>query len=226
MASREVVIPGDLLTDDPRQAGQGTYVHDGRVFSYHYGLVDRKDKIRVIPLKGQYIPRRNDLVIGKVINITSANWIIDINSPYDGLLHVSEVPDRVESADMSRYIGLGVTALFFVVDVNQTMKVELSLKDRECRRFKTGRLVDIHYTKIPRVIGRNGSMISMIKNELGIEIIVGKNGRIWLDGDPDSVEIAVKTLQTIEQEAHTYGLTDRLKAFITSENKRLEIAGT
>jgi exosome complex component RRP4 len=68
-------------------------------------------------------------------------------------------------------------------------------------------------------------MISMIKNDLGIEIIVGKNGRIWVDGDPDVVEIAVKTLQTIEQEAHTFGLTDRSKAFISSEKKKLETAG-
>ena len=222
MASREVVIPGDLLADDPRQAGQGTYVQDGRVFSYHYGLVDKNDKIRVIPLKGQYIPRRHDLVIGKVIDITTANWIIDINSPYDGLLHVSEVPDRIESREMSSYLGMGVSALFSVVDVSQSMKVELSLKDRECRSLRTGRLVEIHHTKIPRVIGRGGSMISMIKKELGVDIQVGKNGCIWLDGDNDYVDIAVEAIQTIEREAHTFGLTDRSKEFIIEEKKRVE----
>jgi len=226
MASREVVIPGDLLANDPRQAGQGTYVENGRVYSNFYGLVDRKDRVRVIPLQGKYIPGRRDLIIGKVSDITNANWIINMNSPYDGLLHVSEVPDRIDNAEMGKYLGMGVTALFMVVDVSPSMKVELTLKERECRSLRTGRLVEIHHTKIPRVIGRSGSMISMIKNELDIEVIVGKNGLIWMDGDPDRLDIAEKTLKTIEREAHTFGLTDRSKEFILNEKKQLEVRGS
>jgi exosome complex component RRP4 len=65
-------------------------------------------------------------------------------------------------------------------------------------------------------------MISMIKQELGVDILVGKNGRIWVNGDSDRLDIAVKTLNTIEREAHTFGLTDRSKAFITDEKKRIE----
>jgi len=221
MTSREVVIPGDLLADDPQQAGDGTYVEGEKVFSCHYGLVERKGKVRVIPLKGQYIPGSRDLVIGKVSDITHANWIVDINSPYDGLLHVSEVPERVESMEMSRYLGLGVMALFLVVDVDASMKVELTLKDRQCRPLHSGRVVEVSHTKVPRVIGRNGSMISMIKKELDVEMLVGKNGRIWVDGDEECVDIAVKTLDLIEREAHTFGLTDRVQAFIVDEKKRL-----
>ena len=58
-------------------------------------------------------------------------------------------------------------------------------------------------------------MISMIKEMLGVELIVGQNGRIVIVGeDPYKVEIAVLTIRKIESEAHTTGLTDRIKKFI------------
>lgn len=221
MVEREVVVPGDLLSDDPRLASHGTYVEGGKVYSASYGLVDRRNNIKVIPLSGRYIPSRGDLVIGKVVDVTFSNWIVDINSPYEGLLHVSEFPERVDQNNMSKYLHVGELILAKVSDVDPSMKVELTLRDEHLRILRQGRVIDISHTKIPRVIGRNGSMISMLKKELNCSIFVGQNGRIWLKGDEKMMDLAIRTIFKIEREAHTSGLTDKIKEYLKNELETL-----
>jgi exosome complex component RRP4 len=218
---REIVVPGDVLGEDPKLAGSGTYVQDGRVYSANYGLVDRRTNIKVIPLSGRYIPARGDLVIGKVVDVTFSNWIVDINSPYEGLLHISEYPERIDPASMSKYLHVGELMIARVADVDPSMKVELTMRDEHLRVLKQGRVIDISHVKIPRVIGRNGSMISMLKKDLNVSIFVGQNGRIWLKGDDKRVDLAIRTIFKIEREAHTSGLTDKIKEYIGREQEQL-----
>ena len=45
-------------------------------------------------------------------------------------------------------------------------------------------------------------------------VSVGQNGLIWVDGEADDVKLALEGLQKIEAEAHTSGLTDRMKAWL------------
>lgn len=218
---REIVVPGDMLGEDPKLAGIGTYVQDGRVYSANYGLVDRRTSIKVIPLSGRYIPARGDLVIGKIVDMTFSNWFADINAPYEGMLHISEFPERVDQGNMSKYLHVGELIIARVEDVDPTMKVELTMRDEHLRVLKQGRVIDISHVKIPRVIGRNGSMISMLKKDLNVSIFVGQNGRIWLKGDDKRVDLAIRTIFKIEREAHTSGLTDNIKEYISKELEQL-----
>jgi exosome complex component RRP4 len=214
---RKVVIPGDLLSEDAKRSGEGTFVKEGKVYSLLYGLANYRDRINVIPLAGKYIPSPGDNIIGTVKDITFSNWIIDINSPYDGLLHISEFPKRIETEDMSRYLGLGSSIMTKVKEVDSTMKVEMTLNDRKLGVLKTGRIIEISYTRVPRLIGKGGSMISMLKKELNCSIFVGQNGRIWINGGAEDMDLALKTISIIEKEAHTNGLTDRIVDFLKQE---------
>jgi exosome complex component RRP4 len=211
---RKVVVPGDLLSEDAKRFGEGTYVKDGRVYSLLYGLANYRDKINVIPLAGKYVPASGDNVIGVVKDITFSNWIVDINSPYDGLLHISEFPKRIESDEMSKYLRIGSSVMTKVKDVDPTMKVELTLNDRKLGLIKMGQVIDISHTRVPRLIGKGGSMISMLKKEVNCDIFVGQNGRIWINGGAEDMDLALKTIYLIEKEAHTNGLTDRIVDFL------------
>jgi len=214
---RKVVVPGDLLSEDAKRSGEGTFVKDGRVYSLLYGLANYRDKINVIPLAGKYIPASGDNVIGVVKDITFSNWIVDINSPYDGLLHISEFPKRIESDEMSKYLRIGSSIMTRVKDVDPTMKVELTLNDRKLGQIKTGQVVEISHTRVPRLIGKGGSMISMLKKEVNCNIFVGQNGRIWINGGAEDMDLALRTITLIEKEAHTNGLTDRIVDFLKRE---------
>jgi len=215
---RDVVVPGDLVSDDPQKAGEGTYVKDGKVYSLLYGLASSyKDGVRVIPLAGKYVPSVGDTVIGVVDDIVFSNWIINVNSPYGGLLHISEYPKKIDMNEMSKYLRIGSSIMAKVKDVDSTMKVELTLNDRRLGMLKRGRVVEISPTRVPRLIGKGGSMINMLKTELNCNIFVGQNGRIWVDGNDRDMDLALKTILIIEKEAHTTGLTDRISEFLKTE---------
>ena len=64
-----------------------------------------------------------------------------------------------------------------------------------------------------------GSMINMLKKELNCNIFVGQNGRIWVDGQDDDMDLALRTILIIEKEAHTTGLTDRIMDFLRVEKE-------
>jgi exosome complex component RRP4 len=222
LSEKLIVIPGDLLSEDVSRAGDGTYVHDGKVYASLYGLLSEKNKIRVVPLSGKYIPSRGDLVIGTVKEVTFSNWIVDIGSPYDGLLHVSEYPRRIASEDMSKYLNVGETILTQVKDLDPTMKVELTLRDRKLKPIRSGRIFELSPSKVPRLIGHGGSMISLIKGETNCSITVGQNGRVWIDGEDCNIDFAIEAITKIEQESHIPGLTDRLARFFKEAKSQTE----
>ncbi len=217
---RNIVIPGDVVSDNTKMSGSGTYVHGDKVRASVYGLLNVGERyISVIPLAGKYIPHASDRVIGIITEVVYSNWIVDINSPYEGLLHISQYPRRIDSENMSKYLKVGDCILTMVASVDAGMKVELTLREKELRVLSDGRIITINPTKMPRVIGRNGSMIRLLKSEIGCNMFVGQNGRIWINGSDDCIDLAIQTVKYIEDNAHTPGLTERVQAFLKAKEK-------
>ncbi len=214
---KKLVIPGEFLSDDVKLAAEGTYVEDGKVYSSVFGIASLKNHIRVVPLSGKYIPIRGDMIIGVITEVSYSNWIVDIRSPYEGLLHISEFPRRIESQDMSKYLTVGDSIMALVRDVDANMKVELTLNDQRLRQIKEGRIIEVTPSKVPRLIGKSGSMIAMLKNETNCNIFIGQNGRIWLTGKEKNLELAAKAISKIERESHISGLTERIVRFLKEE---------
>jgi exosome complex component RRP4 len=214
---KKIAIPGQFLSDDKKSAGYGTYVKNEKVYSLLYGIVNAKDKISIRPFSGKYIPSRKDFVIGNVIDITPSNWIFDINSPYDGLLHVSEYPKRVDSSQMKHLMNVGDSAILRVKDVNTTMKVELTLRENGLRRITDGRIIEITPTKVPRVIGHGGSMVSLLKKKTDCDVFIGQNGKIWINGKDEDMDRLTGAIDLIIRESHLSGLTDKVALFLKKE---------
>ena len=208
---KDLVVPGELLAEDDYYSGRGTFEEDGKVCSKLLGLVSlRNKKISVIPLKSKYLPKKGDVVIGKIDDVRFSMWGVDINSPYSGILPASEVFGR-EKKELSRVFDIGDVLFLRIVDVDEVKKVKLGLKGRGMGKFKGGVIVDIAPTKVPRLIGKKGSMINMIKDKTGCKIVVGQNGLVWVKGNEDMEQIVKNIIKLIEKEAHTSGLTDRIK---------------
>lgn len=214
---KKIVIPGDYLSDDVKNANDGTYVEDGKVFAAVYGLASLKNNIKVVPLSGRYIPKRGDIVVATISEVTHSNWIADIRSPYDGLLHISEFPKRIDNDDMAKHLNVGESVMTLVKDVDPTMKVELTLNDRRLGRIDEGRIIEVTPSKVPRMIGRSGSMITLLKNNTNCNVFVGQNGRIWITGNEKDMDFAEKAIAKIENESHVSGLTERITSFLKKE---------
>jgi exosome complex component RRP4 len=208
---KEIVIPGDILADEEYHSGRGTFKENDKVCSSLVGLVAIRDKkISVIPLQSKYIPKRGDVVIGEVTDIRFSMWNLDINSPYSGFLPASDFFGK-EKRELNRTFDVGDVLFLRVVDVDEVKKVKLGLKGRGLGKFRGGILINITPTKVPRLIGKKGSMINMIKDQTHCEVIVGQNGVVWVKGEPSMERVAEKVINMIEDQAHTSGLTDRVR---------------
>jgi len=216
--AREIVVPGDLLAISSKKAGPGTYSEGGKIFASQLGIKSvRPDSISVVPLAGQYMPIIGDLIVGKIVDIGPSNWLVDINSPYPAPLHVNEVPWRVEFGETRKFMSVGDVVLIKVVGVDERRRISVSMQDHGLRKLTGGTVMEISPSKVPRIIGKNGSMIQMLKNETACRIYVGQNGRIWIDGELDNIVKAVQAIRMIEDEAHSLGLTEKVKEFLGSK---------
>lgn len=209
--NKDLVIPGDVLADEDFYSGRGTFKENGQICSSLMGLVSlRNKKISVIPLKSKYVPKKGDVVIGKIEDVRFSMWDVDINSPYSGIIPSSEVFGR-DKKSLSKVFDVGDVLFLRVVDVDEVKKVKLGLKGRGMGKFKGGIIVDIAPTKVPRLIGKKGSMINMIKDKTGCKIVVGQNGLVWVRGEPKMEQITRDIIHIIEEQAHTSGLTNRIR---------------
>ena len=209
--NKDLVIPGQVLADEEYYSGRGTFKENGKVCSSLMGLVSlRNKKLRVIPLKSKYVPKKGDVVIGKINDVRFSMWDVDINSPYSGILPAFEVFGR-EKKELNKVYDVGDVLFLRVVDVDEIKKAKLGLKGRGMGKFKGGIIVDIAPTKVPRLIGKKGSMINMIKDKTKCKIVVGQNGLVWVKGDEDMEQLTKNIIHLIEAEAHTSGLTNKIK---------------
>jgi exosome complex component RRP4 len=213
---RELVLVGDeLAKGDKARPGTGAVRAGDRILAVQSGLLNRsRDAVGVIPFGGVYEPRAGDTVIGIVAEANPGNWIIDIRAPWLAPLHVSEAPWRVDFGETMEYLKPGDAVLCKILFVDEQKKVQVTLKDRNLSKLEGGELFEFPAAKVARVIGKNGSMLNLVKEYVECWLYVGQNGRVWLNGDADEVLLAREAIQKIAHEAHLPGLTDRVRAFL------------
>jgi len=210
-----VVLPGDVIEAHGLKPGEGTFVEGGVIYAAQLGIrSDQGGYVDIIPLAGRYIPRAGDEIVGLVVDLGPSHWLVDINSPYPAPLHATESPWRVEFGETSHFMDVGDALLAKVISVDETKRVQITMQDRGLNRLTGGQIVEISHSKVPRVIGKGGSMISMIKEYTKTQAFVGQNGRIWVDGDGKDTVHAVRAIHMIDQNAQAVGLTEAVKAFL------------
>jgi exosome complex component RRP4 len=222
---KQLVGPGELLAEGPYFAGENTYRDGSKIFSSRVGLAEVDgNKLIVVPIKGAYMPRMDDIVMGRVTDIGMSGWQVDIDAPYPAMLPASETPLQhgrdAGRRDLSHIYGVGELMIAQVIAFDRTRDPLLTTKGRGLGKVTSGRVARIAPTKIPRIIGKMGSMITMLKKETGTDIAPGQNGVILVTGkNPDQERTAVEAIYMIEREAHTTGLTDRVRAMILDRMK-------
>ena len=230
--NRELVVPGTLLAQGPFKNGRGTFREGNRVYSTVVGLVEiRGDSIRVIPLEGPYIPEVGDNVIGKIVDVKFSNWTVDIGAPYQANLRVQDaVEERIDilKTDLRKIFDIGDVIYAKIKAYNEINQIDLTTKGMPFKGgpLRGGQLVKITPSKVPRLIGKGGSMINLIKKLTGTRIIVGQNGWVWVSGRKEELEkLAIEAILKVDRESHTQGLTDRVKELLMSRLKELKEQG-
>lgn len=223
MMEKEIALPGEFLQDRKgRKLGIGVYLEGEKVFSKVLGVPRVSDvEISVIPLSGKYIPHFGDRVVGVIKEVEISGWLIDINSPYFAFLPLSEATEEfidTQRTDISRYFDVGDIIFCRVSRVTKQKVTQVSMNDMLARKLHGGVLIKVGPTKIPRLIGKAGSMINAIKEKTGCSIFTGQNGIVWVRGDNKAK--AIEAILKIEKESHTTGLTERIEKLLGEDNEQ------
>jgi len=224
---KQLVTPGDLIAEGEYIAGENTFAENNKIYAARVGIVEYENKrVDVVALKAFYVPRAGDVVIGTITEVGFNGWTVDINSPYIALLRASDVlsrPFKPQKDDLPQVLDAGDLVVAKIVSYDRTHDPQLTVAEPGLGKITRGQIIKITPTKIPRVIGRKGSMISTIKQETGCNIILGLNGVVLITGKTlEDEQLAMGAILKIEQESHTSGLTDRITQMLREEKSKRE----
>ena len=199
--SKKLVVPGELITSEPKRAGEYVYVQDGKIYAACLGLVNDESPVAdVVPFRGRYSPKVNDVVVGIVKKEEFSGYILDIAGFYPSFLSKKEFRYSLKKGDV-------VTARIETMDEVREAKIA------DVRVLHNGIVLTITPVKVPRLIGKSGSMMDVLKKGTNVNMIVGRNGRIWARGG--DLELLKRAVEKIENEAHLSNLTHKMEIFFT-----------
>jgi exosome complex component RRP4 len=202
---KQIIFPGEQIKDAKRM--YNTYTEHGKAYSKVVGLYDIQNN-SIIPLEGAYIPHKGDEIIGIVTS--ERNGIYDLYiQHFDRCLLITDKRDELIDD------GTVVSATIRDIENKKTIIVEMP------RKLSEGMLIYVKPMKIPRVIGRNNTMVNMISEYTNTHIVVGMNGLVWLKGGNTS--LAIEAILRVENEAHVEGLTNRIKLMLENEKEKEKI---
>jgi exosome complex component RRP4 len=218
MIERKQVIPGDVIARGNHRYGPYVEKRGDEYIALRVGLAEvGRDGVKLNPLTGPYIPRADDDVIGKVVDINGFGWVVDINSCFDGFLPASFVFGREFSPsthDLSSKFKVGDMIGARIESFERSRDPQLSIRGHGYGKIDSGEIIKISPTKVPRLIGKRGAMINLISEKTGCDVRVGQNGIVVVNGPPDGIVKTVMAVRMVEEEAHAADLMAKVDAYL------------
>ena len=215
---RAIVVPGEALAEGMDYLpGDNTYREQERIYSKVLGLVSLSGRVlKITPLAGPYIPKIDDKIIAKVTDITMSGWRVDTATAYSAMLNVKDASSRFikKEEDLSQILAIGDYLVVGIINVTSQNLIDVTMRAPGLHKIEGGRIIEINCQKVPRVIGKQGSMISLIKTKTNCEITIGQNGLVWMKGTPEGEMQAEQAIRLVEKKSHLEGLTDKVEAFL------------
>ena len=221
MSQDQFVLPGDIIVTGNYQPEQNVILEGDRLMSTAIGFSEIKDDlVTVTPLTGLYTPKTDDLVIGKIVSHNALSWEVDINSYYPGILTAFDIFGKDYSAsrdDLSLKLNTGDIVLARIANLGSRDPL-ITITGENLGKIDSGELVKISPAKIPRLIGKHGSMIQSIEGSTNATITVGQNGLIVVSCDETNGLLkALAAIRMVDEQAHLVNLTDKVKKMLESD---------
>uniref|UniRef100_A0A1I7RR74 Ribosomal RNA-processing protein 4 n=1 Tax=Bursaphelenchus xylophilus TaxID=6326 RepID=A0A1I7RR74_BURXY len=197
-----LAFPGAVLhTNADLIRGHGTYTDDnGGIVSSVAGVTHRVNKLlRVRTLKSRYNGEVGDVVVGRIVEVQSSRWIVDINSTQYAVLLLSSVNlpggelRRKSSEDqllMTDYLTVGDLVSAEVQRTYSQGFVGLHTRSMKYGKLGQGVLVHVPYYLIKR---RKSHFFNL---PMGASLVLGCNGTVWIS--------TVRSMEETEQEGGGY----------------------
>ncbi|KAJ5937433.1 Exosome complex component rrp4 [Penicillium verhagenii] len=94
-SGKGIVTPGEVVTDDPQwMRGHGTFTNplSTSIIATVAGSVQKTNKLlSVHPIRARYTPEIGDLVVGRIVEVQSKRWKVDVAAPLLAQLPLSAI---------------------------------------------------------------------------------------------------------------------------------------
>lgn len=214
---RTVVVPGEIIVSgEDYLPGEGVRREGENVVASRFGLAEQAGRaVKVIPLTGAYVPRRNNVILGRVTDVLHNGWLVDIDCPSNGFLPVAESPRFINQHEMDQFLAIGDMVVAKIWSI-KGRGIDLTIRGNGLGKIEGGYIFRVNASRVPRIIGREGSMIGLIKQHTGCGVTVGQNGWVWVDGPSTEATVkARKAIQYIADNVHVGGLTDHMEEWFS-----------
>ncbi|KAI3651724.1 hypothetical protein MP228_003027 [Amoeboaphelidium protococcarum] len=213
----QVVGVAELITDDPQfMRGHGTYVGQSEldqqqssssastVFSSLAGQIQRVNKlVSVVPINQRFTPQIGDVVVGRIKDVGSKKWRVDINAKQDAILLLSSVTlpggaqrRRLESDElqMRSFFSEGDLIVAEVQQLFHDGAVSLHTRSLKYGKLKNGTMLQVSSA----LIERSKQHFIQLKNlrhtnndtgECDIDVVLGVNGNVFICPHVESLNL-------------------------------------
>mmetsp|Transcript_48921 Transcript_48921/g.98432 ORF Transcript_48921/g.98432 Transcript_48921/m.98432 type:complete len:275 (+) Transcript_48921:79-903(+) len=220
-----IVTPGEVITrDNGLLRGHGILSgSDSSLISSTAGVVDRVNKlVSVKPLKRRYCGEVGDIVVGRVTEVGSKRWKIDVQGHKDAVLHLSSVNLPGGEQRMRNYDDQLSMRTFFAEGDLVSAEVQGMQSDGSAslhtRSLKYGKLENGQVFSAPACLVARLKNHALILPDCGVELILGNNGLIWITRARPEILTADAEVETHEEGATQHATT------ATLPDERLRIA--
>ena len=204
-----------------------------QLISNKAGLIDVfNDQTNILPYKNIYKPKQVDFVIGIVIGFMPNGWQIDLFSYKKHMLPAAETPilqvlnprsndkssyrRRPERFDPTKhelkdFLKIGYIIRAEVIEASRLGNSLLSMNQRgSLEKISDAYYMKINVSKLPRIIGKKGSMLKLLEDTSNTKLFIGQNGVIAIEGTIESYRKVKETINMISKNIFTKGLTDKV----------------
>lgn len=184
-----VVVPGEEIVGEAGfLRGHGTYTVAGTLVSSLGGVVERVNRlISVRPPHTRYSGEVGDVVVGRIRDVGSKQWRVDVGARQDAVLQLSAI--NLEGGTLRRRTledQLSMRSYFSEADV-LSAEVHSVMGDGSlalhARSAKYGLLTNgVLICVPPGLIRRAKQHFVTLPRHVGCDVIIGLNGYIWITG--------------------------------------------
>lgn len=201
LSSKHIVTPGELVTSDPQwMRGHGTFIPSSaaavgttEITSTVAGTVTKTNKLlSVRPLRARYTPEIGDLVVGRIVEVQSKRWRVDIAAPQLAALPLSSI--NLPGGILRRRTAVDELNIrtFFTEGDLLVAEVQSIYSDGgaslHTRSLKYGKLRNGYFLSVTGTGGGGGVVrsrrqiwtVSVANGGGEVDIILGVNGYIWI----------------------------------------------
>lgn len=195
--SAAIITPGQTVTDDPQwMRGHGTFTStsdDSLIRSTLAGTLQKTNKLlSIVPLRARYTPEIGDLVIGRIVEVQSRRWKVDVAAPMLANLPLSAINlpggilrkrTSVDELNIRSFFGEGDLLVAEVQSLFQDGSASL-----HTRSLRYGKLRNGYFIAVAGMGGGAGvvrakrHIFTVQTSAVGgeVDIILGVNGYIWI----------------------------------------------